>query len=98
MRLPILPALLSVLLAACALPSAKIVGGAAAGWLANIETAGKDADQLLATDAPLKHQLCDQTPDKSPRFSAWCAHIPVDVTGLALQWAAVAEAGKSDER
>lgn len=96
-RLILLP-LLVLTLSACALPAAKVGTGAAAGWLSMAQTVGRDADEVLALDAPLKRKFCDEETGKSPRFEAWCANIPTDVSGLAVQWEAVASAPVKIER
>ena len=53
-------------------------------------TVGKDADAVLAADAPLKRKICADHPPTEPAWKAWCANIPTNVAGLAVQWAAVA--------
>ena len=82
--LVVIAAALSLTGCAAALP---YLVGSGAGWAV---TVGKDADAVLAADAPLKRAICADHPPVEPAWKAWCAHIATDVAGLSVQWGFVA--------
>ena len=72
-----------------AVPVLTATGAGASIWTA-VKEADRGADAILAADAPIKHAICAEIPDKGPRLAAWCANIPTNVGSLVKQWAAVA--------
>ncbi len=79
---------------AAAVPVLTVMGTGASVYSV-VQTADTDADALLAADAPVKHAICDienPSPTTQAKFRAWCDHIATTVSGLAVQWAAVAAA------
>ena len=89
----LISALVSVaFLSGCAAVPALTVAGGGASIFTAVQVIDKDADALLAADAPIKRMICaDEHPRPGSKFGVWCAHIPTNVGELALQWAAVAE-------
>ncbi len=71
---------------------APILGGAVAGGAIGYLTAdAKIADEFLAADKPAKQAICarELPTYHATWFKAWCAHLPDDLAGLAMQWAEV---------
>lgn len=77
--------------AGCAGPLIAAGAGAGLGWAITAESDIKIADGVLAADKPAKQSICDrELPTYHPIwFETWCAHLPSDVDGLALQWALI---------
>ena len=82
---------LATLLSSCGAAVLPVMSGLGAGTgaIALLKSVDTDADELLKLDKPVKQAVCDAHKEKAPKFEAWCSHLPDDVEGLAVQWAAV---------